>query len=88
MSLSEKIIYLADYIEDTRTFEDCIRLRKFFYDGIADAKDEREKMAVLRDTLILSFDMTIKGLIEERTPIHSDTTAARNFLIEEQYCEQ
>ena len=31
MTQFEAIIYLADYIADTRTFEDCIKLREYFY---------------------------------------------------------
>ena len=35
MTLCDMLLYLADYIEDTRTFEDCVRLRRYFYDGIS-----------------------------------------------------
>ena len=30
MTLGEKLLYLADYIEDTRTFPDCVELRRHF----------------------------------------------------------
>ena len=85
MNIPEKLLYLADYIEDTRTFDDCVKLREYFWKRIdrGDKKDD-----VLRDTLIISFDMTIKGLIEEGTPIHRDTFEARNFLIEEREFEK
>ena len=36
MSMFESIIYLADYIEKTRTFPDCVVLRRYFYGGIND----------------------------------------------------
>ena len=85
MSIGEKLLYLADYIEDTRTFPDCVELRKYFWDRI-NAGDDRQ--VVLRDTLIISFDMTIKGLIGDGTPIHRDTVEARNFLIEEREFEK
>ena len=35
MSISDKLLFLADYIEDTRTFEDCVSLRNFFWEGIS-----------------------------------------------------
>lgn len=85
MSVPEKLLYLADYIEDTRTFPDCVELRRYFWDRI-NAGDDRDD--VLRDTLIISFDMTIKGLIGDGTPIHRDTVEARNFLIEEREFEK
>jgi len=31
MTLGEKIIYLADYIDESRTFPDCVALRKSFW---------------------------------------------------------
>ncbi len=81
MTVFEAIVYLADYIEDTRTFADCVTLRRCFYENIARAVTTEEKLAVLTDTMILSFDMTIKNLIEENAPIDSDTIAARNFYV-------
>ena len=88
MTVPEKLLYLADYIEDTRTFPDCVELREYFWNRIPSAKDDAAKNAVLRDTLIISFDMTIKGLIGDGTPIHRDTVEARNFLIEEREFEK
>ena len=88
MTVPEKLLYLADYIEDTRTFPDCVELREYFWNRIPLAKDDAAKNAVLRDTLIISFDMTIKGLIGDGTPIHRDTVEARNFLIEEREFEK
>lgn len=77
MSLTQKLMYLADYIEPTRSFDDCIKLRNYFYGNI----ESGSKLKVLNDTLILSFDMTIENLIKQRNPIHPDTVAARNYLI-------
>ena len=34
MTLTEKLMYLADFIEPTRTFPDCVRLRGYFYSRI------------------------------------------------------
>ncbi len=78
MSLSDKIIYLADYIEDTRTFEDCVALRRFFYDGIERGEDKLEHLDL---TLLLSFDMTLQDLIERGKTIFKSTIEARNSLI-------
>ncbi len=78
MSLSDKLLYLADYIEDTRTFDDCVKLRHFFWEGIERGED---KYAWLNKTLILSFDMTLRDLIEQGEHISKNTVEARNFLI-------
>ena len=81
MSLFEIIIYLADYIEDGRTFEDCVYLREFFYDRINEAKTMQEKIEILRKTMVLSFDLTIKNLISENKQIDCDTVNSRNYFL-------
>ena len=81
MTLFEAIIYLADYIEEGRTFGDCILLRDYFYSNIADAKDYSEKIQVLRKTMVLSFNLTIKNLIDEEKLIDMDTIKARNYFL-------
>ena len=81
MSLFEAIIYLADYIEETRSFEDCVKLREYFYCNINKANNYIEKIEVLRKTMILSFDFTIKNLIDEGKRIDKDTINARNYFV-------
>ena len=82
MSLIGKLLYLADYIEDTRTFEDCIALRHAFYDTVDACRDDAQAlMHHLDSILLLSFDMTIRDLLENGAPIDENTTAARNALL-------
>ncbi len=80
MSLCEQLVYLADYIDLSRTFEDCVRLRDFFFDAHPESMSEEERLSHLRRTLVLSFDMTIRALLEEGTPISADSFEARNEL--------
>ena len=75
MTLFQKLIYLADYIEPLRDFPDCIRLRDFFYSV------PNINVSHLDKTLLLSFDLTISNLVEEKQFIHKKTVAARNYLL-------
>lgn len=84
MTIHEKIIYLADYIDMSRKFEDCVALRSYFFDFDFENADEEQKMEQLRKTLIKSYDITIKGLLEDGKMIDPCTFEARNFLIMEQ----
>lgn len=81
MSLAAKLVYLADYIDMSRTFSDCVALRNFFFGGEPERMDADARLAHLRETLILSFDMTVRALVEEGKPISVDTAHARNELI-------
>lgn len=77
MTLPEKLLYLADYIEDTRDFPDCIELRCYFYSRV----DTSDKFILLNETLVLSFDMTIRNLLDEGGIINPDTVNSRNYLL-------
>ncbi len=83
MTLTEKLLYLADYIDDSRTFSNCVILRRYFFGAEPEKMNGEERLALLRDTLILSYDMTVRDLMDEGLPIAPDTVAARNELIAE-----
>lgn len=81
MTCFESIVYLSDYIEETRTFDDCVKLRSYFYDRLASAVDINEKNRVFEDTMIMSFDKTVELLIADGEYISTDTIDARNYFI-------
>ena len=81
MTMFETIIYLADYIEDTRTFPDCVTLRSFFWDAYREDMTAAEKERLLLRTVVRSFDMTVAGLLEDGACIADDTFRARNDFV-------
>ena len=81
MSVCEKLIYLADYIDMSRKFEDCVRLRNAFWDAEPQNMSESQRDIHLTKILVTSFDMTLKALVEEHAPISDDTFKARNTLL-------
>ena len=81
MTLLEKIVYLADYIDESRKFEDCVKLRRIFWDANPREMSEKERNIHLTKTLVVSFNMTLSGLISENAPISDDTFMARNALL-------
>lgn len=81
MSLCEKLIYLADYIEETRKYEDCCALRTEFFGASPEKMTEKERMAHLDRVILHSFDLTISDLIEKGRVISADTVNARNHIL-------
>lgn len=69
MTLLDKILYLADYIEETRDFHGVEKARKL-------AKNNLDR------ALIYCYDQTLTDLIERGKLIHSDTIGAYNDLAE------
>ena len=83
MTLSEKIIFLSDYIEDTRKFEDCIALREEFFAAEPEKMSERERMAHLNRVILHSIEISVKDLEEKGKVIESNTLRAREGLVRE-----
>lgn len=81
MTLPEKLLYLADYIDLSRTFPDCVALRNFFWNAQPQSMDPSARRELLRKTLIQSFDFTIAALLADGLPVAGDTIRARNALI-------
>ncbi len=81
MTMTEKLLYLADYIDLSRNFENCVLLRRYFWGAEPEKLDPAARKALLRDTLILSYDMTIRDLLSEGNPVALDTIDARNELL-------
>ncbi len=81
MTLTEKMLYLADYIDESRTFENCVILRRYFWGAEPLQMRQEARDALLRDTLLLSYDMTIRDLLSESCPVAQDTVEARNELL-------
>lgn len=77
MSLPEKLLYLADFIEPTRTFPSCVSLRNAFYS----IPEGRNLIEHLNFILLISFDMTLADLVEAHAYIHPTTIEARNYLL-------
>ena len=67
MTLLEKIIYLADYIEPTRDFPGVDALRKACYED-------------LDKGLLMGLEMTIEEMTNMGNPVHHATIAARDAL--------
>lgn len=71
MSILEKIIFMADMIEEGRNFPGVDELRKLSFNGQLDK------------ALITSFNNTIKFVIENNQLIHPRSVSARNYLMQE-----
>ncbi len=80
MSLVEKIIYLSDYIDCTRTFRDCVALRDMFWGADIAKMTEAERLWHLDRVVLESFEMTIRDLKERNRSISYETEEARDSL--------
>ena len=81
MNICESIIFLADYIDESRKFDDCIYLRRYFWDAEPEKMDMDARIEHLNKTILLALDITVKALEQEKSPISVLSIEARNSLI-------
>ena len=67
MTLLEKILYIADYMEPTRDFPGVERLRKLAYEDLDRA-------------VLAGCEMSIQEMADRGLPVHSNTLQARDWL--------
>ena len=70
MTLLEKIVYIADYIEPNRDFPGVEKLREITFHN-------------LDKGVLQGFDNTIKFVIDRKEILHLKTIEARNYLLQE-----
>lgn len=86
MTLTEQLLFLADYIDLSRTYPACVMLRRYFW-GAIEAEGICSPMALqklLNETMLLALDTTIRDLMEEGSPIALDTVEARDYILQRQ----
>ena len=69
MSVLEKIVFLADYIEPGRSFPGVEELREMAFLN-------------LDKGVLLAFDSTIKHVVNGGKLLHTDTIISRNYLLQ------
>ena len=81
MSLIEKIIFLADYIDDTRTYPACTELRDEFFSANPTEMVYDERVRHIDRAALRSIDNNLAYLNEKQRNIHPLTLAAREDLL-------
>lgn len=76
MDLYEKIIFLADYIEETRTYPACVSLREEFFAARPTDMNESERHRHLDCAVLKAMENTLSHLREKGSAIHPATLEA------------
>ncbi len=76
MKVLDMLLFLADFTEENRTYEDCVALRKKLY-GEMESRTE-DKDIFLYELVADACDASLTDLIEMRRPIAVKTVKARN----------
>lgn len=81
MTTFSLLLFLADYIDESRTYGDCVMLRDDFFGQNPSALSTIDRMRLLYDTVTREIELTVAHLLRKGSPIHPDTVRMRNDLI-------
>ena len=79
MSIFDKIIFVADYAEDTRIYPSCIKVRELLFNGIEDMSYE-ERLKHFNRAFLASLDGVIEALTRMGQPINSKIFITKNSI--------
>ncbi len=79
MTVFDELLYLADYIEPTRTYPECVQLRERFEEGY---KTSGEPLLHLHRTLLYALEFTAKEIEGRGGTVFDNTWEAIRFFKE------
>ena len=80
MTVFDEIILLSDYIEEGRTYENCVNLRREFLEELSTAKSEEECVLALHRAVAKSLDNNINEFISRGKNFHVRTKLTRDAV--------
>ena len=81
MSDFDMVIFIADYVEEGRTYRDCVALRDKLYSSLSHSRDGDEARWHLYDAVIECLDNTIRFVLARGLYLHEKTVSLRNVLL-------
>ena len=80
MSVFDEIIFLSDYIEQTRSYESSVKLREYVLNNMK-AENVLQNVDILHRACVIAIDNTVLHLINEKKAINTKNILTRNALL-------
>lgn len=81
MSLFDEIILLSDYIEEGRTYQMCIDVRRDFLRDLEEAKNDREYALAIHNAVVSALNNTINEFLSRGKSYHERTRSTRDAIV-------
>jgi HD superfamily phosphohydrolase YqeK len=80
MTEFDEIIFLADFIEETRKYPACIKLREFVFGNMKEGHTEAN-IRILHRAVISAIDSTVSNLKENGRFVNSKNILTKEALL-------
>ena len=81
MSLFDEIIFVADFVEDTRSYDACKAERKKLFENLSAAETIEEKIQILHTSTVSIIDFTLKYLEAKGMTVNSRMLMAKRTVL-------
>ena len=81
MSLFDEVIYIADYVEDGRTYPACVEVREMLFSGLETATNDSKRLSALHRATLKSLENTINKLLFQGRILNERTKEAREYIL-------
>lgn len=78
MSIFDEIIFIADYVEDGRTYPACIDVRESLYRDLKSSKSKDDLYRAIHCAVVKSLEYTIASLRARGNKVHEQTAVTLN----------
>ena len=82
MSMFDKIIFISDYVEETRPYTACKKVREFLFSGLEELGTDEKKERLI-DACIMSIDFTVSTLSRENRYVDKRIYETKNSLMKQ-----
>ncbi len=80
MTLCEMILFVADYTEETRTYQSCKEERERLHKELANEENSEKRKLILKNSVIRILDNTVEYLNNKNSFIHPRTLLALSSI--------
>ena len=80
MSIFAEIIFLADFVEDSREYESCRKTAEYLFSSLSNEVDHEHNLRVLHTASIMAINYTELSLSARGEKINSTSVSARKML--------
>ena len=81
MTLFDEIIFIADYIEDGRTYPTCVYVRETLFSEIDSSNNFIEKLKALHKAVVKSIEYTVNKILSDNSFVHPKTILTKNAFL-------
>lgn len=80
MSVFDEIIFISDYTEAGRTYESCLKVRRYLLNNIKEYNSHKENLYALHVACLDAINYTINSLVERGELINAKTLLAKKYF--------